>query len=79
IMMKKAISICEEKGVPVEVSMERYMKCGIGVCGQCAVDDLGICLCREGPILDGKTAMKIKEFGAYHRGPSGKIMGEHDG
>jgi dihydroorotate dehydrogenase electron transfer subunit len=74
IMMKKAIGICDESKVPIEVSMERYMKCGIGVCGQCAVDDLGICLCREGPILDGKTAMKIKEFGAYHRDASGKII-----
>lgn len=74
IMMKKAIAACDAAGVPIEISMERYMKCGIGVCGQCAVDDLGICLCREGPILNGKTAMKIKEFGAYHRGASGKII-----
>lgn len=74
IMMKKAIEACDKSGVPIEVSMERYMKCGIGVCGQCAVDDLGICLCREGPILDGKTAMKIKEFGSYHRDSSGKIV-----
>jgi dihydroorotate dehydrogenase electron transfer subunit len=72
IMMKKAAEISEHFGIPSELSMERYMKCGIGVCGQCAVDELGICLCKDGPILSGRTALSLKEFGKYFRDSSGK-------
>lgn len=72
IMMKKVAEISAHSKVPSEISMERYMKCGIGVCGQCAVDELGICLCKEGPVISGKTALSLHEFGNYFRDPSGK-------
>ncbi len=72
IMMKKAAEISEHFNVPSEISMERYMKCGIGICGQCAVDELGICLCKDGPVISGKTALSLKEFGNYFRDSSGK-------
>jgi dihydroorotate dehydrogenase electron transfer subunit len=72
IMMKKAAEISAHFKVSSEVSMERYMKCGIGVCGQCAVDELGICLCKEGPVISGKLALSLKEFGNYFRDSSGK-------
>ena len=72
IMMKKVAQISEEAGVPSEVSVERYMKCGFGICGQCAIDEEGICLCTEGPILSGKKALSLTEFGKYHRDSTGK-------
>lgn len=72
IMMKKVIEATDEFGVPCEISMERYMKCGFGVCGQCAVDELGIRVCKEGPVLPKETARRIKEFGAYRRDTTGK-------
>lgn len=71
IMMKKVAEMCERYHVPCEISMERYMKCGFGVCGQCAVDPLGICICQDGPIFSGVEAKKITEFGKYHRDKSG--------
>lgn len=72
IMMKKVAELSKEAKIPCEVSMERYMKCGIGVCGQCCVDDIGLCLCTNGPIISGGLALKIKEFGSYHRDSTGK-------
>ena len=72
IMMKKVAELSKEAKIPCEVSMERYMKCGIGVCGQCCVDDIGLCLCTNGPIISGDLALKIKEFGFYHRDSTGK-------
>jgi dihydroorotate dehydrogenase electron transfer subunit len=72
IMMKKVAEMSAAHSVPSDVSMERYMKCGIGVCGQCAVDDLGICLCKNGPVIPGKLALSLKEFGNYFRDSSGK-------
>ena len=72
MMMKKVINISDEFSVPCEVSMERYMKCGFGVCGQCVVDGPGIRICREGPVLNKETVRKIPEFGYYKRDASGK-------
>jgi dihydroorotate dehydrogenase electron transfer subunit len=41
----------------VQVSMERYMKCGIGVCGSC---NLGKYLvCRDGPVFRGDLLIKV--------------------
>lgn len=72
IMMKRIVEICEKYKVPCEISMERYMKCGFGICGQCAVDQLGICICQDGPVFSYKLAKKITEFGKYHRDKSGQ-------
>lgn len=71
LMEKKVLDLCNEKDTDCEVSIERYMKCGIGICGQCAVDDLGICMCKQGPVVRRELANKIKEFGHYHRDKSG--------
>ena len=39
IMMKKLFEMVERFKVPSQFSLERYMKCGMGLCGQCCVDD----------------------------------------
>jgi len=74
LMEKKVLDICNELDIPCEISIERHIKCGFGVCGQCAVDDLGICMCTEGPVVKRELANQIKEFGVYHRDKSGKII-----
>ncbi|MBU2542435.1 dihydroorotate dehydrogenase electron transfer subunit [Patescibacteria group bacterium] len=74
LMEKKVLDICNEYDVDCEISIERYMKCGYGICGQCAVDPIGICMCQEGPIVKRELANKITEFGIYHRDKSGKII-----
>ena len=71
IMMKKVVDICYKYKVSCEVSLERYMKCGFGVCGQCSVDLEGICICQDGPVFSGTKVGKIKEFGKYHRDKAG--------
>lgn len=55
-----------------EFLFERYMKCAIGICGNCTMDPLGIRLCVEGPVLPKEKIEKITEFGAYHRDATGK-------
>lgn len=73
-LMEKTISdICYEHGVKAQLSVERYMKCGFGVCGQCAVDDRGQRMCMEGPVISNDEARSISEFGKYHRDAIGKI------
>ncbi|MBI2075801.1 MAG: dihydroorotate dehydrogenase electron transfer subunit [Candidatus Aenigmarchaeota archaeon] len=72
LMLKKVADICIEKNVDCEVSIERYYKCGFGLCGHCCVDPLGIRVCVEGPVIDAKLAQQITEFGNYHRLKSGR-------
>ena len=67
IMMKTAMDICEKASVPIEVSVERYMKCGSGVCGNCCVDGLGVPVCKSGPVFPGEMVRKIEGFAEYHR------------
>jgi len=74
LMEKKVLDICNEHNVECEVSIERYMKCGYGICGQCVVDPLGICMCTHGPVVKRELANQITEFGKYHRSKSGKIV-----
>ena len=60
------------RGIPVELSFERYMKCGIGLCGQCCLDGTGIRLCVEGPVLTEKQMAGVTEFRLSHRSSSGR-------
>ena len=71
LMEKRVLNFCNQYKIPCEISIERYIKCGVGVCGQCAVDGSGICLCKEGPVVSRKVANKITEFGFYARNSSG--------
>ncbi|MFA7653930.1 MAG: dihydroorotate dehydrogenase electron transfer subunit [Candidatus Magasanikbacteria bacterium] len=74
LMQKKVLDICNKFNIDCEVSIERYMKCGVGVCGQCAVDGPGFCMCQDGPVVKRELANKIEEFGKYHRDKSGAIV-----
>lgn len=63
IMEKKLADICYKHKIPFQLSLERYIKCGIGICGQCCVDPKGFRMCVEGPVVDNKMLKKISEFG----------------
>ncbi len=54
-MMEWLIDYFERRGVieKSEFSVERYMRCGIGVCGSC-VTEKGLRACVEGPVFSGK-------------------------
>lgn len=64
-MMMKAVSeICGEKQIPVQVSMEERMGCGIGICAGCAVaiktDDGDFTykkVCQDGPVFAGEEVL----------------------
>ncbi len=54
-MLKGVLKVMEYENV--QISAERYMKCGIGVCGSC---NLGKYLvCRDGPVFDGSQLKGI--------------------
>jgi dihydroorotate dehydrogenase electron transfer subunit len=41
----------EEHGLDYQLCFERYIKCGIGICGSCCMEDSGKRICVEGPVL----------------------------
>ena len=69
-MMREVVRQGLEHGVRVQASLERYMKCGFGVCGSCVLDPLGLRVCVDGPVFDGALLMKT-EFGELKRDASG--------
>lgn len=71
IMMKGVLKLAEDYDIPAQASMERYMKCALGLCGQCCVDNTGWRICVEGPVFNDDDIKKIYEFSKYHRNASG--------
>ncbi len=72
IMFVKTKELIDPLGLPYEFCMERYMKCGIGICGQCVLDDSGLRLCVEGPVLNQDDLKEVTELGLLHRDASGR-------
>jgi dihydroorotate dehydrogenase electron transfer subunit len=69
IMMKKVFDICEQNEIECQASLERFIKCGFGLCGQCCIDDLLVC--KDGPVLNSNQLRGLKEFGVFERDKSG--------
>lgn len=74
-MMEKVFEICDKAKVKAEFSLERYMKCGFGVCGSCALDPTGWRVCKEGPVFTTEELRKVTEFGKYGRNSVGMKEG----
>ncbi|WP_291643606.1 dihydroorotate dehydrogenase electron transfer subunit [Clostridium sp.] len=56
IMMKKVVHKCNDANVPVYVSMESHMACGIGACLVCTCKTVAgnKRTCKDGPVFLGK-------------------------
>jgi dihydroorotate dehydrogenase electron transfer subunit len=70
LMLKTVFNIAESHNIAFQASLERYMKCGIGLCGSCCID--GQIVCRDGPIFDSQALRNMHEFGHSKRDPSGR-------
>lgn len=71
-MLHTIATYAEKQHIRCEVSIERYMKCGFGICGACSLDGAGERVCTEGTVFAAAHALKFSEFGQYHRTRSGK-------
>lgn len=70
LMMKAVVDIANRNSIPVQASLERYMKCGIGICGSCCLDSSLIC--QDGTIFNGMQLSKMLEFGCTYRDKDGQ-------
>jgi dihydroorotate dehydrogenase electron transfer subunit len=71
LMMYKLVKIAQNRGIEIQASLERFMKCGCGICGTCAMDSDGSMVCLEGPVFTGEKLRELTEFGRYHRESTG--------
>jgi dihydroorotate dehydrogenase electron transfer subunit len=69
-MMLAVARECLKHEIPCQVSLERYMKCGLGICGSCDIN--GKSVCRDGPVFDGLEVLGFEEFGQFKREASGR-------
>ena len=69
-MMKYVLKLARD--IPVELSLERFLKCAGGLCGQCCLDPTGWRVCVEGPVFNKEQIEQITEFAEYKREKSGK-------
>ncbi len=70
VMMAGVAWTCLREGIACQASIERYMKCGIGVCGQCECD--GRLACKDGPTFSAEELARMPSFGHVRRDAAGR-------
>lgn len=74
LMMWSLFQATEQLKIPMEACLERYMKCGIGLCGTCSIDPLGYRVCIEGPVFHSTILRSLSDFGQFKRTSGGKKL-----
>ncbi|MGD0056427.1 MAG: dihydroorotate dehydrogenase electron transfer subunit [Methanomassiliicoccales archaeon] len=69
IMLNSLLELGKAHGVKCQFSLERLMKCGVGLCGSCVLDDRRVCT--DGPVFWGHELESMSEFGKCKRDEAG--------
>ena len=73
LMMASIFAAAEERGIPVQASLERYIKCAVGLCGSCAIGPYRVC--KDGPVFSSEQLRALREeFGRRRMDPSGRMV-----
>jgi dihydroorotate dehydrogenase electron transfer subunit len=59
LMVSKIFALTEQHGVPFEASLERLMRCGIGLCGSCVIGKYRVCT--DGPVFNSAQLREVKD------------------
>ena len=70
-MMRRVLDHAVVVGVHSQFSLQRYIKCGVGLCGSCCIDPSGLRACIDGPVFTGKQ-LDGSDFGRYMRDAAGR-------
>jgi len=70
-MMHRIFILAEQYDTPLQASLERIMRCAIGLCGSCVIGRFRVC--KDGPVLTSEQLRTVKdEFGKFTRDFQGK-------
>ena len=71
LMVRKVFDLAEQRAIGLEASLERLMRCGIGLCGSCVIGRYRVC--RDGPVFNSKQLREVTgELGISKLGFDGK-------
>jgi dihydroorotate dehydrogenase electron transfer subunit len=59
LMVSKIFKLAEEHNIPFEASLERVMRCGIGLCGSCVIGKYRVC--KDGPVFTSAQLREVKD------------------
>jgi dihydroorotate dehydrogenase electron transfer subunit len=68
-MLTNLLELSRTHGVRCQFSLERLIKCGVGLCGSCVLD--GRRVCKDGPVFWGHELASMTEFGKCKRDEAG--------
>jgi dihydroorotate dehydrogenase electron transfer subunit len=72
-MLFKIFRLAEKHKTPLQASLERLMRCAIGLCGSCTIGKYRVCV--DGPIFTNEQLREVKaEFGQFKRDFDGRKM-----
>ena len=70
-MILKILTLAEQHKTPLQASLERLMRCAIGLCGSCTIGKYRVCI--DGPVFTGEQLKEVQgEFGRFKRDFDGK-------
>jgi len=72
IMQYHLYKACVELDIDCQLSLERHMKCGVGVCGCCVMDSMRVC--KDGPVFTRDQISLMKDFGVSKRDECGRLV-----
>lgn len=73
IMMAAVFQAAEKHGVPMQASLDRYIKCAVGLCGSCGLGPYRVC--KDGPVFSSEQLREVQdEFGKKRMDPSGRAV-----
>jgi dihydroorotate dehydrogenase electron transfer subunit len=70
LMMMKIYNLSVIHSIPIQASLERYMKCGIGICASCCINDKLVC--KDGTVFNTNQLSQMSEFGKVSRDKAGR-------
>jgi dihydroorotate dehydrogenase electron transfer subunit len=70
-MIRKVFETAEKAGISMEASLERLMRCAIGLCGSCVIGKYRVC--KDGPVFNSNQLREVKgELGISKRDFNGR-------
>jgi dihydroorotate dehydrogenase electron transfer subunit len=72
-MIQRVFQLAEKNKTNLEASLERLMRCAIGLCGSCTIGRYRVCT--DGPVFTSRQLREVKtEFGKAKRGLTGRMV-----
>lgn len=76
-MIHKLYCLAEKYSIPMQASLERIMRCAIGICGSCVIGRYRVC--KDGPVFDSSMLREVmEELGKFKRNFRGEKVQVED-